>query len=105
MKKYANILPEHLEIPSDITSSATYNTAIQNLSRVDHFKTPKDKLVMIVNACKLVNGMVWENSKNKDIPSGADDFLPVLIFTTIKSAPKDAVTNLNFVRELRSNEL
>ena len=105
MKRYANIKPEHLEINVDITSSVTYNRAIQDLSKIDYYKSPKDKLVMIVNACKLVNGMVWENSKNKDVPTGADDFQPVLIFTTIKASPENPVSNLSYVRELRATEL
>jgi hypothetical protein len=105
MKYFANIAPEHLEIPPGITSSNTYERAIQDLQKVSHFKSPKDKLTMIVNACKLVNGMVWENSKNKAIPSGADDFLPVLIFMTIKACPCMPNTHLNYLRELRSTEL
>lgn len=105
MKKYAKIQPKHIEINADITASVTYDRAIQDQSKVDYYKSPKDKLVMIVNACKLVNGMVWENSKNKDVPTGADDFLPVLIFTTIKACPERPASNLNFIRELRSNEL
>lgn len=105
MRFFANIAPEHLEIPSGILLSNTYEMAIQDLQRVSHFKSPKDKLTMIVNACKLVNGMVWENSKNKAIPSGADDFLPVLIFMTIKACPEMPNTHLNYLRELRSTEL
>ena len=105
MIKYANIKPEHLEIPENITASKTYSRAIQDLQKVSKFKCPKDKLICIVNACKLVNGMVWDISQNKDVPSGADDFLPALIFTTIKASPEAAYTNLNYVRELRNTDL
>jgi ribosomal protein S17E len=77
MKKYNRIKPEHLEIDDKVTTSNTYSRAIQDLQKVNQFKSPKDKLTLIVNACKLVNGIVWDISKNKDIPSGADDFLPV----------------------------
>jgi hypothetical protein len=77
MKKYNRIKPEHLEIDDKVTISNTYSRAIQDLQKVNQFKSPKDKLTLIVNACKLVNGIVWDISKNKDIPSGADDFLPV----------------------------
>ena len=58
LRKYAEIKPEHLEIPEYITSSNTYGRAIADLQRINHFKSPKDKLTCIVNACKLVNGML-----------------------------------------------
>lgn len=49
------------------------------------YKAPRDKLVCILNCCKVINNLLLNASlaSNKDHP-GADEFLPVLIYVTIK---------------------
>ena len=42
--------------------------------------------------------MVSEFSRDKEIPTGADDYTPVLIYCVIKTQPKDILTHLNYTK-------
>lgn len=49
------------------------------------FKAPRDKLSCILNCCKVINNLLLNASiVSNDNPPGADEFLPVLIYVTIK---------------------
>lgn len=51
------------------------------------YKAPRDKLVCILNCCKVINNLLINASiALKDNPPGADDFLPVLIYVTLKAS-------------------
>lgn len=49
------------------------------------YKAPRDKLVCVLNCCKVINNLLLNASiaSNENTP-GADEFLPVLIYVTIK---------------------
>lgn len=48
------------------------------------YKAPRDKLVCILNCCKVIGNLLHHASiSSEDVP-GADEFLPVLIYVTIK---------------------
>lgn len=52
-------------------------------------ETPKEKLICLVNSCRLVSGMVKHNNAEQyKTGPGADDFLPVLIYAVLRSKPK-----------------
>lgn len=49
------------------------------------YKAPRDKLVCILNCCKVINNLLLNASiASNENPPGADEFLPVLIYVTIK---------------------
>ena len=49
------------------------------------YKAPRDKLACILNCCKVINNLLMNasNMSNDNAP-GADEFLPVLIYVTLK---------------------
>ena len=49
------------------------------------YKAPRDKLVCILNCCKVISNLLLNASiaSNENLP-GADEFLHVLIYVTIK---------------------
>lgn len=61
--------------------------AQKELQKINMYKAPRDKLVCILNCCKVINNLLINASiALKDNPPGADDFLPVLIYVTLKAS-------------------
>lgn len=49
------------------------------------YKAPRDKLVCILNCCRVINNLLLNMAMAaQGNPPGADDFLPVLIYVVIK---------------------
>lgn len=59
--------------------------AQKELQKINLYKAPRDKLVCILNCCKVINNLLVNASlaSGQNSP-GADEFLPVLIYVTIK---------------------
>ena len=59
--------------------------AQKELQKINMYKAPRDKLSCILNCCKVINNLLLNASiVSNDNPPGADEFLPVLIYVTIK---------------------
>jgi hypothetical protein len=65
---------------------------------MNSYRVPRDKLVAVVNCCRLLLRML---SINSDGPASADDFLPSLIYALILAAPDNVHTNLDFMQHYR----
>ena len=71
--------------------------------KIDFFKAPRDKIISIINCCKIVSSMIWKSKKQNKTPTGADEFLSVLIFVLIKTKPKKLASNIAYIRDFRGN--
>lgn len=61
--------------------------AQKELQKINMYKAPRDKLVCILNCCKVINNLLLNASiASNENPPGADEFLPVLIYVTIKAS-------------------
>lgn len=77
MHKY-DLLPFDIWIPF-------LQLAQKELQKINMYKAPRDKLVCILNCCKVINNLLLNASiASNENPPGADEFLPVLIYVTIK---------------------
>ncbi|CAH9085349.1 unnamed protein product [Cuscuta europaea] len=66
------------------------------------YKAPRDKLVCILNCCKVITNLLLNASiSENENPPGADDFLPVLIYVTIKANPPQLHSNLVYIQRFR----
>ncbi|XP_074378813.1 vacuolar protein sorting-associated protein 9A-like isoform X2 [Apium graveolens] len=64
---------------------------------------PRDKLVCILNCCKVINNLLLNASiASNENPPGADEFLPVLIYITMKANPPQLHSNLLYIQRYRS---
>lgn len=92
------IKPEHLDIPPSFRIEMRIALAEEELKKVNLFKAPRDKLVCVLNACRIITNALHAAAQK---PSGADDFLPVLIFVVLRTNPAQFVSNLRFIQRYR----
>lgn len=63
----------------------SFQLAQKELQKINMYKAPRDKLVCILNCCKVINNLLLNASvASNENPPGADEFLPVLIYVTLK---------------------
>jgi hypothetical protein len=92
---------KHLGVPS--VDTALLRLAVEELMRMDAYKAPRDKLVCILNACKVINGVLQRMAEEQSERArlSADDFLPLLIFCCIRANPPRLASNLEFIAAFR----
>ncbi|XP_027333807.1 vacuolar protein sorting-associated protein 9A-like [Abrus precatorius] len=93
--------PEHLDIPPILHNEASWLLAEKELLKINAFKAPHEKLLSIMNCCRVINNLLLNAAVSEHVPAGADDFLPVLIYVTIKANPPKLHSNLKFIKLYR----
>mmetsp|Transcript_4038 Transcript_4038/g.14397 ORF Transcript_4038/g.14397 Transcript_4038/m.14397 type:complete len:389 (+) Transcript_4038:261-1427(+) len=94
------IRPEHLDIPAHFRNESSWLLAQNELRKMNSYKAPRDKLVCILNCCKVITNLL-NVSAGSGSPAGADDFLPVLIYIVIQARPQSLHANLQYVQRYR----
>mmetsp|Transcript_77719 Transcript_77719/g.207626 ORF Transcript_77719/g.207626 Transcript_77719/m.207626 type:complete len:338 (+) Transcript_77719:60-1073(+) len=88
-----------LEVPS--IEPQLLDLAIAQLdSMANQYKAPKDKLVCVVNACKVI-GNVLTRLRTSSSPTSADDMLPMLIWCVVQANPENLIANIEYMRAFR----
>ncbi|AFZ79638.1 hypothetical protein BEWA_024870 [Theileria equi strain WA] len=91
------IKPQHLEISvsgdHDILEDA--QTQLKNIHK---YKAPRDKLIAILNTCRLIVYSIQKIS-NRDV--SADEAFPLLIYTIIRSNPRELHSSIEFIQNFR----
>ncbi|XP_078435656.1 vacuolar protein sorting-associated protein 9A-like [Wolffia australiana] len=96
------IRPENLDIKPTFRNETSWLLAQKELQKINMYKAPRDKLVCILNCCKVINNLLINASiASSDNPPGADEFLPVLIYVTIKANPPQLHSNLMYIQRYR----
>uniref|UniRef100_A0A8I6YNT6 VPS9 domain-containing protein n=2 Tax=Hordeum vulgare subsp. vulgare TaxID=112509 RepID=A0A8I6YNT6_HORVV len=96
------VRPHHLDIPKLLNNEASWLIAVKELQKINSFKSPRDKLLCMMSCCQVINNLLLNVSMSNDrTPSGADEFLPILIYITIKANPPQLHSNLKFVQLFR----
>ncbi|KAJ6498340.1 hypothetical protein DFH09DRAFT_1052082 [Mycena vulgaris] len=88
----------HLDIPVGEGSQGFLMFAQQELLKVNHYKAPRDKLICILNCCKVIFGLIRHLKKEE----GADSFVPILIFVVLKANPEHLLSNVEFINRFRN---
>ncbi|KAK9061236.1 hypothetical protein SSX86_018416 [Deinandra increscens subsp. villosa] len=96
------IRPEHLDIQPTYQNETSWLLAQKELQKMNLYKAPRDKLVCILSCCKVISNLLFNASTdaNESLP-GADEFLPVLIYVTIKANPPQLHSNLLYIQRYR----
>ena len=69
------------------------------LQKINHYKAPRDKMVCILNCCKVISNLLTHAREGQ--PYGADEFLPLLIYITLKANPEDLHSNIHYITNYR----
>ena len=97
-----------------VLSRIDFNFVLLELLKINHYKAPRDKLICILNACKVifgephladrqqalipVSGLIRHLKKEE----GADTFVPILIYVVLKASPENLLSNVEYVPALSS---
>ncbi|XVF36828.1 hypothetical protein REPUB_Repub19eG0092000 [Reevesia pubescens] len=96
------VRPENLDIKSTFQNETSWLLAQKELQKINMYKAPRDKLACILNCCKVINNLLLNASiASNENPPGADEFLPVLIYVTIKANPPQLHSNLLYIQRYR----
>ncbi|RDY04513.1 Vacuolar protein sorting-associated protein 9A [Mucuna pruriens] len=96
------IRPENLDIMPAFQNESSWLLAQKELQKINMYKAPRDKLVCILNCCKVISNLLLNASvASEENPPGADEFLPVLIYVTIKANPPQLHSNLLYIQRFR----
>lgn len=89
---------KHLDLPEGEGSAGFLMFAQQELVKINHYKAPRDKLICILNCCKVIFGLIRHLQKEE----GADSFVPILIFVVLKANPDHLLSNVEFINRFRN---
>lgn len=89
---------KHLDIPAVLCEDKAISMAMKELCKIDTYKAPRDKMVCVLNCCKIINNILQSHSDK----SGADEFFPLLVYVTLQSRPPNLHSNIHFIQRFRS---
>ncbi|KAG8784209.1 hypothetical protein FRC19_004509 [Serendipita sp. 401] len=92
------VTESHLDIPLGENNEGFLNFAQQELLKINHYKAPRDKMICILNCCKVIFGLLRQLKNDQ----GADGFMPVLILVILKANPEHLLSNIEYIQRFRS---
>ncbi|KAK2855519.1 hypothetical protein FQN49_005108 [Arthroderma sp. PD_2] len=99
---YSWVREEHLDIPPVGPNGRRFLLlAQQELLKIKGYRAPRDKVICILNCCKVIFGLL-RNAKNSD--TSADSFIPLLIYVVLKANPEHLVSNVQYILRFRNQE-
>lgn len=95
--------PEDLDIPSALSGrlSKFVQLSGEELNKVNRFKAPRDKMICILNSCKVIFGILRHH---RLADKGADSFIPLLIFTILRGNIEALASNVSYVDRFRFDD-
>lgn len=89
---------EHLDIPRGTHSDRFYAYACDELNKINQYKAPRDKIICILNCCKVVFGLIRHLGQEEN----ADSFVPLLILVVLRANPPHLVSNLDYILRFKN---
>ncbi|KAJ5415759.1 hypothetical protein N7465_004454 [Penicillium sp. CMV-2018d] len=99
---YSWVNEAHLDIPTVSGGGRRFlNLAQQEISKINGYRAPRDKVICILNCCKVIFGLL-KNSKKAD--TSADSFIPLLIYVVLHANPDHLVSNIQYILRFRNQD-
>ena len=75
---------------------------IKELSMINQFKPPKDKIIVLINFCNILTSMITEKAQNSQMKiTGADEVFPMVVYVLLKANVKKLKSNLRYIQNYR----
>ncbi|KAK4035015.1 hypothetical protein C8A01DRAFT_38527 [Parachaetomium inaequale] len=98
---YGWVREEHLDIPPVSDSGKRFlKLAQQELLKIKSYRAPRDKIICVLNCCKVIFGLL----KHTKSDSSADSFMPMLIYVVLHANPEHLVSNVQYILRFRNQE-
>ncbi|KAL1643745.1 hypothetical protein SLS58_004761 [Diplodia intermedia] len=104
---YSWVSEEHLDIkPVNDKGMKFLKLAQQELLKIRNYRAPRDKVICILNCCKVIFGDLIEAGflRNAQSDQSADSFVPLLIFTVLRANPDHLVSNVQYILRFRNQD-
>lgn len=101
IKIYGWVSEEHLDIkPVGDKGKKFLSLAQQELLKINTYRAPRDKVICVLNTCKVLFGFL----RNARADQSADSFVPLLIYTVLRARPEHLVSNVQYIWRFRNQE-
>ncbi|KAK5946957.1 hypothetical protein PMZ80_001102 [Knufia obscura] len=99
---YSWVREEHLDIPTVGANGERFlRLAQQELVKIKSYRAPRDKIICILNCCKVIFGLL-KNAQSSD--TSADSFVPLLIYVVLQANPDHLVSNIQYILRFRNSD-
>jgi len=99
---YSWIREGHLDLaPIGPNGERFLRLAQQELLKIKGYRAPRDKVICILNCCKVIFGLL-KNAKSSD--TSADSFVPLLIYVVLQANPENLVSNVQYILRFRNQD-
>jgi len=99
---YSWVREEHLDIaPVGANGERFLRLAQQELVKIKSYRAPRDKVICILNCCKVIFGLL-KNAQSSD--TSADSFVPLLIYVVLQANPDHLVSNIQYILRFRNSD-
>ncbi len=69
---------------------------------LNHFKPPKDKVIILINFCNILTSMITEKAQNSQMKiTGADEVFPMVVFGILRGNVRKLKSNLKYIQSFR----
>ncbi|KAG9203905.1 hypothetical protein G6514_002066 [Epicoccum nigrum] len=98
---YKWVREEHLDI-NDVGDKGRKFLALaqQELLKIKTYRAPRDKIICILNCCKVIFGFLRTSKSDQS----ADAFVPLLIYTVLQANPDHLVSNVQYILRFRNQD-
>ncbi|KAF2129217.1 hypothetical protein P153DRAFT_315949 [Dothidotthia symphoricarpi CBS 119687] len=98
---YQWVREDHLDIkPVGDKGRKFLNLAQQELLKMKTYRAPRDKIICILNCCKVIFGFLRTSKSDQS----ADAFVPLLIYTVLQANPDHLVSNVQYILRFRNQD-
>ena len=100
---YGWVRERHLDIaPVGESGKRFLALAQQELLKIKGYRAPRDKVICVLNCCKVIFGLLRNSSAKAD--TSADSFVPLLIYVVLQANPEHLVSNVQYILRFRNQD-